>query len=241
MHADLEKLLDLQAKDAAIADIDRRLTGLEEEVGALDAAVQRAAGRARRRPRAAAEGRAGGTSSRPRSRATASSRSGGGSGSSTVRNPKEASHAHGRARPGPLGDGQGGERVGPERRGRHRARAQGRRGGDQGGRGRARAGARAGAARGAAARRSRPSARRRVREREASAGADRQAAPDPLRPAAALARDATSSCRCVGGACGACYTAVPLNRRSQIRSGAVLDGCEACGVILYPAEPAGSA
>lgn len=44
----------------------------------------------------------------------------------------------------------------------------------------------------------------------------------------------------MGGACGGCHTAVPLNRRSQIRSGAVLDGCEACGAILYPAESGGS-
>jgi predicted nucleic acid-binding Zn-ribbon protein len=39
-----------------------------------------------------------------------------------------------------------------------------------------------------------------------------------------------------GDACGACFTAVPRNRRSQIRSGALLEGCEACGVILYAAE-----
>jgi predicted nucleic acid-binding Zn-ribbon protein len=45
----------------------------------------------------------------------------------------------------------------------------------------------------------------------------------------------------VGGACGGCHTAVPLNRRSQIKAGAVLDGCEACGAILYPAEREGSA
>jgi uncharacterized protein len=44
----------------------------------------------------------------------------------------------------------------------------------------------------------------------------------------------------VGGACGGCHTAVPLNRRSQIKSGAVVDGCEACGAILYPSEPKGS-
>jgi uncharacterized protein len=44
----------------------------------------------------------------------------------------------------------------------------------------------------------------------------------------------------VGGACGACRTTVPLNRRAQIRSGAVLDSCEACGAILYPPELAGS-
>ena len=44
----------------------------------------------------------------------------------------------------------------------------------------------------------------------------------------------------VNGGCGACHTAVPLNRRSQIRSGNVVDGCEACGAILYPPELAGS-
>ena len=45
----------------------------------------------------------------------------------------------------------------------------------------------------------------------------------------------------VGGACGGCHTAVPLNRRSQIKAGTVLDGCEACGAILYPLEAEGSA
>jgi predicted nucleic acid-binding Zn-ribbon protein len=44
----------------------------------------------------------------------------------------------------------------------------------------------------------------------------------------------------VGGACGSCHTAVPMNRRSQIRAGHVVDACEACGAILYPSEPAGS-
>lgn len=34
-------------------------------------------------------------------------------------------------------------------------------------------------------------------------------------------------------ACGACFTAIPMSRRSQIRTGFLLDGCEACGVILY--------
>ena len=39
-----------------------------------------------------------------------------------------------------------------------------------------------------------------------------------------------------GDACGACHTAVPRNRRSQIRAGTHIEGCEACGVILYPAD-----
>lgn len=36
-----------------------------------------------------------------------------------------------------------------------------------------------------------------------------------------------------GASCGACFTAVPMSRRSHIRTGLLLDGCEACGVILY--------
>jgi predicted nucleic acid-binding Zn-ribbon protein len=45
----------------------------------------------------------------------------------------------------------------------------------------------------------------------------------------------------VGGTCGSCHTAIPMNRRGQIRAGHVVDACEACGAILYPSEPAGSA
>lgn len=40
----------------------------------------------------------------------------------------------------------------------------------------------------------------------------------------------------VGGSCGSCHTSIPLNRRSQIKSGSILDGCEVCGAILYPPE-----
>ena len=45
----------------------------------------------------------------------------------------------------------------------------------------------------------------------------------------------------VGGTCGACHTTIPLNRRSQIKSGAIVDGCEGCGAILYPQEGVGTA
>jgi predicted nucleic acid-binding Zn-ribbon protein len=41
-----------------------------------------------------------------------------------------------------------------------------------------------------------------------------------------------------GDACGACYTAVPMNRRSQMRMSGTVDACEACGVLLYYAERA---
>ena len=39
-----------------------------------------------------------------------------------------------------------------------------------------------------------------------------------------------------GEACGACYTSVPRNRRTQIKAGILLDNCEACGVILFAEE-----
>ncbi len=39
-----------------------------------------------------------------------------------------------------------------------------------------------------------------------------------------------------GSTCGACFTVVPLNRRTLIRNGQAIDGCEACGAILYPAN-----
>jgi hypothetical protein len=42
-----------------------------------------------------------------------------------------------------------------------------------------------------------------------------------------------------GDACGACFTAIPRNRRSQIRAGTHIEGCEACGVILYPEDGEG--
>jgi predicted nucleic acid-binding Zn-ribbon protein len=42
-----------------------------------------------------------------------------------------------------------------------------------------------------------------------------------------------------GAACGACFTTLPLHRRTQLRESAGYDWCEACGVILYVgAEPA---
>jgi uncharacterized protein len=97
--------------------------------------------------------------------------------------------------------------------------------------------------------------RARVRERRAAVEAEHEAArrqrdasaaliDKPLRSRYDRLRRTRSSdvvVPLVGGACGGCHTAVPLNRRSQIRSGVVLDGCEVCGAILYPSESGGSA
>ena len=39
-----------------------------------------------------------------------------------------------------------------------------------------------------------------------------------------------------GDACGHCFTAVPTQRRAIIQRGETIEGCEACGVLLYAKE-----
>lgn len=39
-----------------------------------------------------------------------------------------------------------------------------------------------------------------------------------------------------GGACGHCYTAVPMHVRQQVLQGKALPTCEVCGVLIYTAE-----
>jgi hypothetical protein len=56
MHADLVKLLALQSKDTAVADVERRLQELDAEVGVLDRAIQRARDALDAARRAAADG-----------------------------------------------------------------------------------------------------------------------------------------------------------------------------------------
>jgi predicted nucleic acid-binding Zn-ribbon protein len=38
-----------------------------------------------------------------------------------------------------------------------------------------------------------------------------------------------------GASCAACNTAIPMQRRNQILSGAIIEACEGCGVLLYAA------
>ena len=74
----------------------------------------------------------------------------------------------------------------------------------------------------------------------ADAVAARQEVADSIERTLRMRYDRLRSARSVavvvplrGEACGACFTAVPRNRRTQIRAGVLLDACEACGVILY--------
>ena len=37
-------------------------------------------------------------------------------------------------------------------------------------------------------------------------------------------------------ACSVCHTTIPLSRRGQLKGGLLLEGCEACGAILYASD-----
>ena len=238
MHADLVKLLDLQAKDAAVAEVERRLDALRQETRRTGSGAAARARSTRGRPArggrgGAAAGRAGGQDRELPGAAGAAAAAAG-----ARAEPEGSLHPHGGAGPGALGDGQGGERLGPQRRRGHPgpssrrrkrsatlaavAERRRRRSEPAGGAAdRARGGA--GRRRGRSGRRARPGSTRSLRTRY-----------ERLRKA----RSGDVVVPLVGGSCGACHTSIPLNRRSQIRAGTLLDGCEGCGAILYPPETA---
>lgn len=99
-------------------------------------------------------------------------------------------------------------------------------------------------------RQSQETAREDIRSRQAAAEASRgealarrDAAADEVSRALRARYERLRSAKSVGvvvaltgAACGACYTTVPLNRRSQIRAGTLIEFCESCGVILYSAD-----
>ena len=239
MHADLVKLLDLQSKDAAIDDIDRGLRELQGEVGALDRAVQRARDALDGARRAAADG------ARRRDELEAKvdsyrilqdrrvQRL------ETVRNPKEASTLMAElelARSVMAKEETEWVRSAEAVTGLERKVSEEE-------------------SKVAAADLEQAPERARLEERRLNLVAQREAAvldreasaeqiDKPLRTRYDRLRRSRAKdvvVPLVGGTCGACHTSIPLNRRSQIRSGAIIDGCEGCGAILYPAEAAGSA
>jgi len=234
MHPDLSKLLDLQAKDGEIADLDARQTELDADLAGLDAELRRM-----RESRDAAR-RAADDAVRRRDeqeqkiesfRQTQERRK---QRLEFVRNPKDAATLMAEmdlarqvlvkeeAEWLRVADGVGGvetQAVEEERRYAEFEASQ-------------------------APRREEIAARRRdlakqraarLLEREEKAGLLERTLRmryDRLR----RARSASVVVPLSGDACGACFTAIPRNRRSQIRAGVLLAGCEACGVILYSAE-----
>ncbi len=239
MHADLVKLLDLQAKDSAVAEVERRLGALREETGVLDQALQRAREVLETARRAAAD------AARRRDELEAKIESyrvlqdRRQQRLEHVRNPKEAStlmaeldlarsvvakeendwvrsadavtQAQFKAAEEERNVAVVAEGQGPERDRLEARRAE---------------------------LEAELAAARREREERASM-LDR-----PLRIRYDRLRKARTGDVIVpllGGSCGACHTSIPLNRRSQIKSGSILDGCEVCGAILYPPETGRSA
>jgi uncharacterized protein len=239
MHTDLVKLLQLQAKDAAVAEVDLRIRALGEESAGLDQALERARQALDSARRALAEGerRRDELETKIESYRTLQDRRQ--QRLEHVRNPKEASTLMAEldlARA--VTAKEEGDwvrtadavtllelRVKEEERNLAALEA------------------------GQAPQRAELGERRAVLEGEREAAKQQRDATaegidKPLRSRyERLRRTRTSDVvvPLVQGTCGACHTSVPLNRRGQIRAGVVLEGCEACGAILYPPEPAGSA
>jgi predicted nucleic acid-binding Zn-ribbon protein len=239
MHADLVKLLDLQAKDSAVAEVERRLGALREETGVLDQALQRAREVLETARRAAAD------AARRRDELEAKIESyrvlqdRRQQRLEHVRNPKEAStlmaeldlarsvvakeendwvrsadavtHAQFKAAEEERNVAVVAEGQGPERDRLEARRAE--------------------------LEEELAAARRQREERASMLDRPLRIRYDRLRKA----RTGDVIVPLLGGSCGACHTSIPLNRRSQIKSGSILDGCEVCGAILYPPETGRSA
>jgi uncharacterized protein len=234
MHADLVKLLDLQAKDSAVAEIERRLVALREETGVLDQALERARGvlEAARRAGVDAARRRDELEAKIESYRVLQDRRQ--QRLEHVRNPKEASTLMAEldlARSVVAKEENDWVRSADAVTQAQLKAAEEERNV-------------AAVAEGQAPERDRLAARHTELEKElAAAQRDREGSASqldrPLRVRYDRLRKARSGDVIVpllGGSCGSCHTSIPLNRRSQIRAGSVLDNCEVCGAILYPSE-----
>jgi predicted nucleic acid-binding Zn-ribbon protein len=239
MHADLVKLLDLQAKDAVVADVERRLEALQEEFTMLDQALEqsRAGLEAARRTAADAGQRRDELEAKIESYRLLQDRRR--LRLEHVRNPKEASTLMAEldlARSVVAKEENDWIRSADTVAQLERTASEEEQKVAQ-------------VEEGQVPERSRLDGRRAELQAElAAANASREAAAAqldrPLRTRYERLRKSRLTdvvVPLVSNGCGACHTAVPMNRRSQIRSGAVIEGCEACGAILYPAEEARSA
>jgi predicted nucleic acid-binding Zn-ribbon protein len=234
MHPDLSKLLDLQAKDTAIAAVDERIAALDADVAQLDQELDRARGARDAAERAAADGAKRRDDLETKIESYRQLQERRRQRLEFVRNPKDASTlmAEMDLARSVIGKEEGDwvrsadtvdalrGRVGEEEQKLEGVEA------GQGPR------------------------RAELADQRAQLEADRTGLLGQRESSAALLertlrirydrlRRARASAVVVplsGDACGACFTAVPRNRRSQIRSGALLEGCEVCGVILYAAE-----
>jgi len=234
MHPDLIKLLDLQARDAAIAEVDSRVAAVDAEVAGLDQELERARGARDAAQRAAEDGSRRRDELETKIESYRQLQERRRQRLEFVRNPKEAStlmaemdlarSVLAKEESDWVRSADSVEtlqaRVREEQAKMEGVEAQ-------------QAPHRAGLAAQRATL---------VSDREELVG-ERETAASRLDRALRIRYDRLRRARTTpvvvplnGDACGACFTAIPRNRRSQIRAGAVLEGCEACGVILYAAE-----
>ena len=239
MHADLVKLLDLQAKDAVLSGVDQRLTALGEEAAVLDQALQEARTNLETARRVLTDGRRRRDELEAKIESYRTLQERRRLRLEQVRNPKEASTlmAELDLAKSVLAKEENDWVRSADSVTQLELRVQGEELNLK-----AVETAQAQQRRDLAERRARLQSERdgAAREREATAASIEKSLRsryDRLR----RTRTSDVVVPLVGGTCGGCHTAVPLNRRSQINSGTVLDGCEACGAILYPSEKAGSA
>lgn len=238
MHPELAQLLDLQQKDLALLEVDRRLAALLEEEDALDEEVRTEEGKVETARRAAQEAakRADDLQARLEQQRTMQERRK--QRLEFVRNPREASELMAEldlARSVLAQQESDWVRAAETAEGLT-----------------AKIDEMAQAA--AAFREAQVPVRAGVTERRAtleqeraSAQAAREASAQQLTRPVRMRYDRLRKTRTsdvvvavAGVACGACYTTIPMSRRGQLREGYLLEGCEACGVILYAAEPVGA-
>lgn len=238
MHADLVKLLDLQAKDSAVAEVERRLEALQEETGVLDQALNKARDGLEAAKRAAADAarRRDELEQKIESYRVLQERRQ--QRLEHVRNPKEASTLMAEldlARSVVAKEENDWVRSSDAvTLAQYKAAEEERNV--------------AAVAEGQTAERDRLEDRRRELEAElARARQERDESAGRLDRPMRIRYDRLRKARTgdvivplLGGSCGACHTTIPLNRRSQIRAGTVVDNCEVCGAILYPPEAARS-
>lgn len=238
MHADLVKLLDLQAKDLAVVEVERRLEALGEEAGVLDQALNRAREGLEAAKRAAAEAarRRDELEQKIESYRVLQERRQ--QRLEHVRNPKEASTLMAEldlARSVVAKEESDWVRSADAVTLAQFKAAEEERNV-------------AAVAEGQTPERERLAARRQELEAElAQAQQERDESATRLERPLRIRYDRLRKARSgdvivplLGGSCGACHTSIPLNRRSQIRAGSVVDTCEVCGAILYPPEAARS-
>lgn len=234
MHPDLSKLLDLQAKDTAIAEMDARIAAVDADVATLDHDLDRARGARDTAQRAAADGARRRDELEAKIESFRQLQERRRQRLEFVRNPKEASTLMAEM---DLARSVLAKEEGDWVRSADSVEAlRGRVGEEE--------------AKVVGVEAEQQARRAELAERRAQLQVERDGLVRRREEAASLLertlriryerlRKARASVVVValsGDACGACFTAVPRNRRSQIRSGALLEGCEACGVILYAAE-----